>query len=397
MSNNFLQYSNDKECQDLISKYEDENVSDVAIKLAKLERTKRNFILEQIKGRKKGKEKFPSLASFDQLIYPPYISIEQCSSEATALYKSKLFSGNHFIDLTAGFGVDDYYFSKSFKELILVEKDKNLSNIVSENFKNMDDKHVNVLNSSAEDFLERDVSTVDLIYVDPSRRIDSKKVFRIEDCEPNLIKILPILKNKSDRILLKLSPMMDLSEIRRSIKGISEIHIVSLSNECKEILVCMEKSKESDHVHCIDLGKNTASYTFSPNQEKDVSVEFSEPKQFIYLPNASITKAGAFNSISKDFDLNKISANTHVYTSDKLNKDFPGSIYQVKSNFAYKKDELQKATKQTSFNIIKRNFPYEIKDIVKKLKISDSGTDYLLAYRNKEEKPKLCLCSKVIV
>ena len=390
-----MEFKDDEECLRLIKENKDSDPVQLSIKLSSIETEKRNFIVSQVSGRQKAKHKFPFLLKTDSILFPSKISLEQSSSEKAAVFKASLVNGKNAIDLTAGHGIDAYFLSKAFNRISLVEQDTDLLNIVKHNFSMLKSKNVEFIPSDAKAALDSLNKHFDLIYLDPSRRLQSKKVFRIEDCSPDISELLPLMKSRCKELMIKLSPMMDISEIIRKLPGISDIYVLSIDNECKEILIRLNENDFSGKIHCIELGNHPFTYKFSINDEKSFAVSSSAMSYYLYLPNASITKSGAFNSLVKDFGVNKISNNTHIYTSVELVNDFPGTIYKVIEISNYKKGISGKKDEYRGFNIIKRNFPVDVNAIASKLKIKDSGKYYLIAYGNSENKPEICIAEKI--
>lgn len=397
MSNSFVEFKDDEECLRLIKENRDSDPVQLSIKLSSIEAEKRNFIVSQVSGRQKAKHKFPFLLKTDSILFPSKISLEQSSSEKSAAFKATLVKGKNALDLTAGFGIDAHFFSKSFNCVILVEQDLDLLDVVKHNFFILNAKNVQFIASDAITALNSLSEEFDLIYLDPSRRLQSKKVFRIEDCSPDISALLPILKSRCKEVMIKLSPMLDITEITRKLTGVSDIYVISIDNECKEILVRLNKNDFSGKIHCIELGSHPFTYKFSIEVEKSYSASSSAMLNYLYLPNASVAKSGAFNSLVKDFGVNKISPNSHIYTSDTWVENFPGSGFKVIELSNYKKRISKKKEEYRGFNIIKRNFPDEVKTIASKLKIKDSGKYYLIAYRNSENKPEICIAEKINV
>jgi hypothetical protein len=369
--------------------------TELAIKLSHLPSEERNLIVDQVRGRQKARDKFPFLLNFPNIVYPKGISLEQASSEETARFKSSLFSGKKALDLTAGFGIDATFIAKNFDEMTLVETDSTLLSIARHNFKEFQLDHVQFQQDTAASYIENLKETVDLIYLDPSRRIGGRKIFRIEDCEPDLLTLLPILRNKTEHLLVKLSPMADLQDIASKIPQLSSLYVVGLNGECKEILLIISRNKAFDGcVHCVELGKNAFDFSLSISEEKDLVIQTSVMKRYAYIPNVVLTKAGAFKYPVKAFHIDKISPNTHVYTSNDIRTSFPGKILECIATLPYNKSKLREITDERGFQVIKRNFPDDINGILKKLKIGLSGKYYLLAYRNYQDKPELAICQQ---
>ena len=338
-------------------------------------------IVQQIKGKKVALKKFPFLLQ-EGIIFPPNLNLEQASSQATAEFKAKNLAGHRFIDLTSGFGIDAYFLSTNFKEIILVEQNSELCEIVEHNWKTLNRK-ATFLNENLENFLAENQQTFDLIYLDPARRDEQKnKKFLLEDLSPNLLEIQDELLKISAQIIIKLSPLIDISYLISTLKNIAEIQIIAVRNEVKELLVFInsKNGKGNVKITCINLESEDLPFSFVYDDEKSATAKFSEVLQYLYIPNNSVLKSGGFNSVSEDFNIKKLHPNSHFYTSDYLLEDFPGRILKVEIITAkgIKKDE--------KFNIISKNYPLTPDEIKKKYKISDGGKVYLIFTQTKKAK-----------
>ncbi|MDR2125879.1 MAG: SAM-dependent methyltransferase [Prevotellaceae bacterium] len=342
------------------------------------------FALEQIAVRQQAKEKIPSWYINGKIIFPPKISIEQCSSEATAKYKADLCKGKNFVDLTGGFGVDFSFISQHFSHSFYIEKDEYLSKLARHNFDILGLKNVEISNCSSEEFLEND-ATFDCIYIDPSRRnSNNKKEILLENCSPDITKIKDTLLQKSQTVIIKLSPVFDITEIKRKLKNIQQIHIIAVKNECKELLVKLEQNYDTDNIEIVcanitDNGKQI--FSFNHLAEKNIECNFVQNVQkYLYEPNVSVQKSGGFKSVAKKFNLNVLNINSKIYTSDSLINDFCGRIFVVENMFLFSKTALKtnlKSIKQA--NITVRNFPLSVDDLRAKLNIGEGGDIYLFA------------------
>jgi len=340
-------------------------------------------IVQQIKGRKTAQKKFPFLME-DHLVFPPNLNLEQASSQSTAEYKSKNLIGKSFLDLTSGFGIDAYFLSQNFEEVTLVEQNSDLIKIVEHNWKVLNRK-ANFINQNLEEYIESlrepqtDIYTkFDVIYLDPARRDqNNKKKFLLEDLSPNLLEIEEKLRSISDKIIVKLSPLIDISYLVSELKNINEIKIIAVRNEVKELVLIMEnkekreKSKDTK-ITCVNLESDEPEFSFFINEEKNASSEFSESSNFLYIPNNSILKAGAFNIISEKFGLKKLHPNTHFYTSENKIENFPGRVLKVE------KIDGKDLKKNDQFNIVSKNYPLKPDEIKKKYKLKDGGKNYLI-------------------
>ncbi len=330
-------------------------------------------IVQQIKGRKVAEKKFPFLLK-EGIVFSSNLNLEQASSEATAIYKSNLVQGKTFIDLTCGFGIDAYFLSKNFEETTLVEQNAELLEIVEHNWKFLD-KKANFINDNLNDFLQKNTKKFDVLYLDPARRDEKKnKVFLLEDLSPNLLEIQAQMMKISDKILIKLSPLIDISYLISVLKNIAEIHIVAVKNEVKEILVLINSTNNSERIkmNCVNLESGEKEIQLYFDEIETAKSEFSEPLKYLYIPNNAILKAGIFNVISEKFGLKKLHPNTHLYTSNELIVDFSGRILEVKTI------DSKEIKKGVHFNIISKNHPLKPDEIKKKYKILDGGNQYLI-------------------
>lgn len=328
-------------------------------------------IAQQIKGKQIAEKKLPFLMKED-IIFPPHLNLEQSSSEYTAKYKATLLKGRTFIDLTAGFGIDAYFISQNFDEANLIEKNTELLEIVQHNWEVLG-KKAQFFNMDLEGFIQKNQEKYDAIYLDPARRdANKKKVFLLENLSPNILEIKDKLLQISNQILVKLSPLIDISYLISVISEIKEIHIVGVKNEVKEVLALIEKNNTRPVVvKCVNLETTEPDFIF-PLGEKKSEIEFSEPLDYLYIPNNSVLKSLAFNEISDRFSLKKLHQNTHFYTSDKRIENFVGRVLKIKS---ISSKNLEKGQK---FNIISKNYPLKPEEIKKKYKINDGGERYLI-------------------
>ena len=353
-------------------------------------------LAEQIEAKNKCKFKLPSWYKTKKIYYPNKLNIEQCSSEITAEYKAQIIGGNSLVDLTGGFGVDSFYFSKKIDQVFHCEINENLSKIAAHNFDVLGVKNTAVIPMDGLDFLQHSNGVYDWIYVDPSRRSESKrKVFLLSDCTPDIIAHLELLFRKSKNILLKTSPLLDISSGLKQLKNVKEIHVIAVNNEVKELLwVLQEAHLEEFKVKTINLTKGAAEiYDFTWSEEKNTPLLVEFPQNYLYEPNAAILKSGAFKLIARDFKVNKLNEHSHLYTSQELLK-FPGRAFRIDKVFDYNKKSL-KSFKGSKANITVRNFPESVAAIRKKNKIKDGGGDYLFFTTINKKQLKVIKCAKI--
>ena len=371
------------------------NLLDFSLSSQLTERQK--VLIQQISKRQKVKNKLPLFYQNENIYYPENLSLEQCSSEKTALFKSQLFSGEIMIDLCAGFGVDSYFISKNFKKSFLVERNQTLADIVSHNlFQLAKNKNICISKGiNAEEFLEEYTQKADLIYIDPARR-DGKgnKIFLLQQCEPNVPQLLPRMLQISNTILIKTSPLLDIKLTIDTLQFIKNVYILSVGNECKELLFEIEKDFALEpKIHAVDLDTNQT-ISFLPSEEKEFFATFALPKKYLYEPNVAILKSGAFNILTKIFDIKKIHSNTHLYTSEQLIINFPGRIFEINDVIKPSKKEIQQKIISKQANITIRNFPDTVASIRQKWNIKEGGEHYIFLCTLKDESKVAILCKK---
>ena len=342
------------------------------------------FLLNQIKGRQTAKNKIPSWYVNNEIVYPIQLSQEQASSEITAQYKvSVIGSGRILVDLTGGMGVDFSFLSPRFTESVYVEQNMELCNIAAHNFKALNLPHVSVQNTTSDDYLEN-MPPADVIYLDPARRNEAgKKTFRIKDCSPDVLEIRGALLTKAKLVVIKFSPMLDIALAVKELKYVHEVHVVSVENECKELLFLLSPKAESIAYHAVNLRKNgnTEKFFFNPQDEHNLAISFAETiGKYLYEPNASILKAGGFKSVAKQFGIQKLHVNSHLYTCNTSIPNFPGRIFEVKEWFLANKQNIKLFLSHTKkANVAVRNFPLSVAEIRQKTGLKEGGEVYLFA------------------
>ncbi|MFV8393283.1 THUMP-like domain-containing protein [Flavobacterium sp. LB2P6] len=353
-------------------------------------------VLNQIEAKTKAKDKLPNWFSTENIIYPSKISIEQTSSEKTAAYKSSIVSGESLIDLTGGFGVDDYYFAKKIKNVAHCEINPELSNLVKHNFEQL---NVSNITCYAGDSLAT-LSTLNLkwnwIYIDPSRRNDIKgKVFMLKDCLPNVPENIDFYFTHSNAVLIKTAPILDISAGLSELKHVKTIHIVALENEVKELLWELHKgysgpiSIKTGNI----LKDKTETFDFILNEDSSLP-NFSLPQKYLYEPNSAIMKSGGFDEVSSFYNLNKLHKHSHLYTSTAL-ISFPGRVFEIQNTFPYNKTEMKNYLEKSQANITTRNFPDSVETIRKKWKIKDGGNVYCFFTTDENNHKIVLICTKI--
>ncbi|UGS22245.1 class I SAM-dependent methyltransferase [Flavobacterium cyclinae] len=383
------------EIQDFINKNLNEDSTKLALKKNPFPEVNYSVLINQIIAKKKAKDKLPTWFLSENIIYPEKISIEQTSSEITANYKASLVSGEKLIDCTGGFGIDDYYFSKHFKSVIHCELNPDLSQIVNHNFKNLKATNIECYQGDSTEILNQLNQKFDCIYIDPSRRNDAKgKVFMLADCLPNVVALQDFYFQFTDIILIKTAPILDLHAGLLELKNVSEIHIVAVENEVKELLWKIVKNfNESPEIFAINLEKEKQTIT-KIESTKSYFVSYSLPKKYLYEPNASLMKSGGFEAVSELFAIGKLHQHSHLYTSDEL-IDFPGRKFQIDLIVPFQKKEITQHLQGKKMNVSTRNFPIKPEDLKKKYKILDGGTIFAFFTTNLKNEKIVVLCTKI--
>ena len=383
------------EIQDFISNSLQANVSKLALSKNPFPKEDWKEIINQIVSKNKSQHKLPTWFNTENIYYPASISIEQTSSETTAKYKSELIFGSSLIDLTGGFGVDDYYFSKKFEHVIHCEKNAVLSEMVQHNYGVLNVNNITCLAQNSTDVLMQSDTTFDWIYIDPSRRSDVKgKVFLLKDCLPNVPENLEFYFTKSNSILIKTAPILDITAGCMELDNIKAIHIVAVDNEVKELLWILEKDYSGEiEIHAINIQKEkTDTNTFILGEHSPAS--FSLPKQYLCEPNASLLKSGGVDYLCEFLHISKLHPHSHLFTHDEL-VAFPGRRFCVNEVLQFKKENLKKHLEGKKMNITTRNFPLTVEEIRKKYKIGDGGTVYAFFTTNINDEKIVLLCTKI--
>ena len=352
-------------------------------------------IANQISCKKKSEKKLPSCYQNNTIYYPSKISVEQSSSEKTASYKSTLIEGRNLIDLTGGFGVDSFYFSKVFEKVTYCEIDKTLSSIAAHNFEQLKTKNIQIISKNGIEYLEKSKDIFDVIYIDPSRRTsDQRKVFLLEDCQPNIIENIDLLFSKTKSILLKTTPMLDMTNAINSLKFVKEIHVVGINNEVKDLVFLLEKEhRNTVLIKTINFTKERSEkFNFIYNQQS--SSNYHEPQTYLYEPNATILKSGGFHELSDQLNIFKLHQHSHLYTSEKL-MNFPGRKFKIIQITSYDKKKITSLIPSKKANISTRNFRKTVAQIKKELKIIDGGGHYLFFTTNIHNRPICIHCIKI--
>lgn len=382
-----------EEIEQFILQFKGKPLLEASLALSKKEGWPKEFILNQINGQQKSKQKFPFLIDQKNFTFPSPRAVSQASSENTARYKSNLISGKTLLDLSGGMGIDSYFFAQKVIHLNYVEQDKLLFNLTKKNLEQMGLTNCSFENTKAEDFLQQNILQFDVVYLDPDRREKSEKAVKIEDCRPNLSKILPDIFNISQLCLIKLSPLLDIKKAQHQLPNVKEIHIVSVHNDCKELLFLLDRNFSGEPtIHAVNLnrkGELASSFSFQPKEEKSAIANLSAPIHYLYEPNVSLLKSGAFKLLCSSFSISKLAKNTHLYTSGDWIADFPGRKLKIISLNKPQNGVVKKA------NVVSRNFPMKPDVIRKKYKIEE-GDQYFLYACTLENNQKIFIIAERI-
>jgi hypothetical protein len=361
------------------------------------------FVAEQISARRQIRDKLPAWYADDRILFPSKIAAEQCSSEQTALYKQRLLrEEKHLCDLTGGLGVDAYYFAQKLERVTYVERSKACFEAAMHNFSVLRADTITGCHATAEDWLAES-GAADVFYLDPARRrAGNTRVFALADCEPDLLTLLPALLRRAPKVIVKLSPMLDLRHTLALLPETVEVHVVSVKNECKELLFVLtpEKSPPEPLIYCANYTTTGAEqlFRFRLSDEPDCVVPFAPSVgTYLYEPNASILKAGAYKQIAVQMNLNKLHASSHLYTSDRLTEDFPGRVFTVEEILPFRGKLCRTIARHIPFaNLSTRNFPLSVAELRRRTRIADGGDVFLFATTLADEQKVLIRCRKAL-
>nr|WP_315146850.1 class I SAM-dependent methyltransferase [uncultured Flavobacterium sp.] len=384
------------EIQQFINTNIDANIAKLALQKNPFPAVDWISILNQIEAKTKAKDKLPTWFTTKNILYPSKISIEQTSSEKTASYKSELVFGESLIDLTGGFGVDDFYFSKKIKTIAHCEINTALSTIVRHNFEQLSVKNIHFYSGDSLEILAALNSNWDWIYIDPSRRNDAKgKVFMLKDCLPNVPDNLGLLFNFSNSILIKTAPLLDITAGLSELTNVKTVHIVALENEVKELLWEIQNEYVGKtEIKTVNLTKEKRDiFEFVLDENKE-SAEYGLPEKYIYEPNSAIMKSGGFDEVGSFYQLKKLHKHSHLYTNAEI-IDFPGRIFEIENTIKYHKTEMKNFIEGKKVNVTTRNFPETVEAIRKKWKIKEGGNQYCFFTTDENDNKIVLICKKI--
>lgn len=391
---------------DFIREHSEADVRTLALQSRKYPEVDMPAAIVQIAGRQSAAEKIPSWHATDGLWYPRHLSLEQCSSEITARYKTSLTEGETLADLTGGFGIDCAFLSTRFQQVAYVERQEELCEIAANNFPLLGLPHISIHHADGVEYLH-EMSPVDTLFIDPARRNEhGGKTVAISDCEPDVAALKELLLTKAHQVIIKLSPMLDLTLALRDMPHTCEAHIISVNNECKELVLILNREKDEEigkepeeavAIHCINLTpKGNQHFIFTRKQEQETDGSYTaQLGTYLYEPNASILKAGAYRCLIPIYKVRKLHPNSHLYTSDTRIEDFPGRAFHIAATCTFNKKEMKESLSDIKkANITVRNFPASVAELRKRTKLAEGGDTYLFATTLADEQKVLIRCTK---
>jgi len=349
---------------------------------------KSKILIHQIQARKKYKSKLPTWYQNPDLIFPNSLSLEQCSSEATARFKQQLIGGNTLIDMTGGLGVDTFFLSAAFQQTIYFEKQEDLVELARHNFKSAGLNNITCIHADATQYLTENPLQADWIYIDPARRDEAqRKVFHLSDCTPDILQHLPLLHSLAPDILIKTSPVLDIDLTIKHLPGVNAVYVIGFEQECKEVLYHIRReqtlSPEDTPIHSVILNKEgivTHKTVTTKKAETQHQVTFSDPLEFLYEPHAAVLKGGGLKTITAHYPVRKLSTNSHIYTSEAPVSAFPGRMFKILGIVKPDARSIQPYLENNrKAHLTVRNFPASVSDLRNKLRLKEGGDRYLFA------------------
>lgn len=385
-----------QDVQDYINKVLDEPINKLALSKNPFPTLDWGILLEQIAAKQKSKTKLPTWFQTSGIVFPSKVSVEQTSSERTAQFKSQLISGQSLIDMTGGFGVDDYFFAQHFQQVVHCEMNAELSQKVSHNFVQLKQDNIETCFGDSFEVLKKRNQQFDWMYVDPSRRHDAKgKVFLLSDCLPNVPELQEQYFEYTKGILVKTAPLLDISAALSELNQVQKVFVIALENEVKELLFLMVKGfTDAPTIEAINMVKDKIYRFEHPLQDADHAV-FGLPQKYLYEPNAALMKSGLFHAIGQRFGLSKLHQHSHLYTSETLVADFPGRIFEIQQQLPYNKKTGKEVLQGMQTNLSMRNFPGTVEELKRKWKMKDGSNTYTFATTTFEDEKIILICHKL--
>lgn len=386
---------------DFIQEHLKDDVRKLALDACKYPDLDMKEALRQIAGRQRIEEKVPTWYVNKVILLPDHLPLEQCSSELTARYKASLISGDTLTDLTGGLGIDCSFLAEGFRSVTYVERQEELCRLARHNFMVMGLSHIVVREGDGVEYLHN-MTPCDCLFLDPARRDgQGKKTVVLEDCEPDVTSIKSLLLEKAPNVMIKLSPMLDVTAALLSLVQVKTMYILAVRNECKELVAVLERDFTGEAtIHCVNLHKELPAqeFAFTVKQEHLAECHWATSlRKYLYEPNAAAMKAGAFRTLSSLFELEKLHPNSHLYTSDRYEASFPGRIFEIEEWCPINKVKQCASLKGvTQANVAVRNFPLSAEELKKRLKLKDGGEHYLFGTTTYDNQ-KVLICTKKAV
>lgn len=384
------------EVQQFIRHHEEDDVNSLILKGGNVHGVSMSLISDQIASRKKAQIKLPTFYQRADIVYPPPGNLSQSSSEQTASFKSNyvlesISDKGTIVDLTGGFGVDAYFFSPIFRRVLFIEPNATLLNIARHNHERLGAHNIDYHETTAQQFLDTvEMPIVNCVYLDPSRRTKgNRKVFTFSDCEPDATQLITHIFEKTNYVLIKASPLLDIQAGIMGLNFVKRVFVISVQNECKEVLFLCDRSFMGEPaIEAINILKEQPirPFIFQRVAEEEAVVKYSEPLAYLYEPNASLLKAGAFKTVAAQYNLAKIHPNTHLYTSSQAVLDFPGTIFRIVGNFKSGKRATDEFFPTGRANITTRNYPLTPDALKAKTKLRDGGDRFLIGFSGIQKK-----------
>ena len=385
----------DPEVQAFLKAHKLDSPAAIALQKSPFPELSSSVLAGQIDAAQRAKKKIPLWESTAGIYFPEKLNMEQCSSEQTALFKQSLIEPNtSLIDMTGGFGVDSYYFSQQARQVVHCEINPELSAIVKHNMQRLNATNVECYSGDATHYLQQDLQ-VDYIYSDPSRRVNQKKVFLLSDCEPNIVALQDQLWSKTRYIITKVAPLLDISAALKELKKVAQVYIISLDNDCKELLFVQDQQTDQEpEIRAVKLSPNNSQiFQFTYSEEQAIELRYADPKGFLYEPDVSLTKAGAFKSIAQQYGLHKVAQHSHIYSAETLVSDFIGKIFRIQQVQKY--GQFKKSKNFEAGNVVAKNFPIKAEELKKKHKIKDDKSHFYFFSTNAEQELIVISASRV--
>ncbi len=379
-----------------VVEHENEDTSTLALRYTGKKNLPLKALLHQIKGRRIAKQKLPSWYQFPTIFYPDAVITEQCSSEATAKLKASFVKGKKVADLTGGLGVDSWAFAQEAASVIFCEPDPLRCEAARKNFAILGLRNIEVFHCDAESMLQyKTLEGIDLIYLDPSRRSEGgNKVFRLKDLRPDVLSLKEALLAQSKEVMIKLAPMLDISEGLRQLPETYRVDIIAWKGECRELLFHFRKEGGLPQLLCHNAGANASPFQFSLYEEQQATLLIGAPEKWIYEPDAAVRKSGAWKSICQQFHVKALHANTHVFTSADYVENFPGRVFKLLELLPFKKESILERMKNNSGQLIFHNFPESPSTVIQQLNIPSREPLYLFFVTLANEHPAVLLTER---